>query len=137
MLNRLKNSCLIGFGNPSVEFENNLSLESILFGLLLSLETIKNRTSSKRANTCETTKIVLVFAFFEDVSFLYFYAYIVSTFISFLHLYCFFAYVVSTLCVSLKKQSSETDLLARLAQLLVKLGTEAADERLFKKLIYG
>ena len=33
--------------------------------------------------------------------------------------------------------SRETDLLARLAQLLVKLGTEAADKRFFKKLIYG
>ena len=31
------------------------------------------------ANTSETTKIVLVFASFEDVSFFYFYAYIVST----------------------------------------------------------
>ena len=43
------------------------------------------------ANTSETTKIVLVFASFEDVSFFYFYAYIVSTFMLFLCLYCFYA----------------------------------------------
>lgn len=73
-------------------------------------------------------KIVLVFALLEDVSF-----YIVSTLISLLRLHCFYALRFP------QKQSwsRETDLLARLAQLLVKLGTEAADERLFKKLIYG
>ena len=62
-------------------------------------------------------KIVLVFALLEDVSF----------------------YIVSTLlCFSPKQSlSRETDLLARLAQLLVKLGTEAADKWFFKKLIYG
>lgn len=54
------------------------------------------------ANTSETTKIVLVFALFEDVSFLYFYAYIVFTFILFLCLYCFFAYVVSLLMLFLR-----------------------------------
>ena len=55
-----------------------------------------------------------------------------------------YAYIVSTLILFLRfafppKQlwSRETDLLARLAQLLVKLGSEAADERLFKKLVNG
>ena len=55
-----------------------------------------------------------------------------------------YAYIVFTLTLFLRfafpqKQSwsRETDLLARLAQLLVKLGTEAADKWFFKKLIYG
>ena len=96
LLNRLKNSCLIGLGNPSVEFENNLSLEPILFGFFELgnnkkqnvLEEGEHKWNDKNSACVCLLRGRFVFIFLR----LYcFYAYIVSLLMLFLRLCCFYA----------------------------------------------